>query len=115
MKYTHKFDPPFEHGGKTYEEMVFDFDSLDGTAMVNVEQEAKALGEGHLVAEFDKAYQYRLAAKAAGVSSDMILAMPLRDFNRITNRTRSFLIGLASLLQDKETEATEETVPPDEE
>jgi len=102
MIYKHKFNPPWEHGGTTYEEMEFDFGKLSGNDMLNLEEEILATTGRHLVPEFDKAYQYRFAAKAAGVSADTIAAMPATDFNRICNRSRSFLIGLDSFLQAKE-------------
>jgi hypothetical protein len=31
-----------------------------------------------------------MAAKAAGIGSDVLDAMPIKDFNRITNAARSF-------------------------
>ena len=34
----------------------------------------------------------KIAARAAGVGSDVIEAMPLNDFNRITSAARDFLL-----------------------
>lgn len=97
MIYKHKFDPPWEHEGKTYEEMEFNFDGLTGRDLLNIEEEMKGAGSSTIIPEFDKAYQYRVAARAAKIGSDVVEMMPARDFTRITNRSRSFLMQWDSL------------------
>lgn len=45
-----------------------------------------------LAPEVSRSFQAKMAAKAAGIGSDVLDAMPIKDFNRITNAARSFLI-----------------------
>lgn len=45
-----------------------------------------------LAPEISRSFQGKMAAKAAGIGSDVLEAMPLKDFNKITNAARSFLI-----------------------
>lgn len=97
--YTHTFKPAFEYEGETYEQIEFKIDALTGNDMLAVEKEMRGFGEDASFPEFSKSYQCRLAARAAkaggtDVGSDAILAMPANAFNRITNRVRSFLLGM---------------------
>ena len=91
--YTHKFKRPFEYCGKAYKEIIFDFESLAGRDMVAISTEMQNSGEILTTAEFSPGFQYRMAARAAGIGSDVLEAMPLSDFNRITSAARSFLIN----------------------
>lgn len=90
--YTHKFKTPFEYGGATYEELTFNFERLTGRDMVAIETEMQMNNEYALAPEISRSFQGKMAAKAAGIGSDVLEAMPLKDFNKITNAARSFLI-----------------------
>lgn len=90
--YTHKFKRPFTYEGKTYEEMTFNFERLTGRDMIAVETEMQMNNEYALAAEISQRAQAKIAARAAGVGSDVIEAMPLNDFNRITSAARDFLL-----------------------
>lgn len=90
--YTHKFKRPFAYEGKTYEEMTFNFERLTGRDMIAVETEMQMNNEYALAAEISQRAQAKIAARAAGVGSDVIEAMPLNDFNRITSAARDFLL-----------------------
>lgn len=92
--YTHKFQKPYTYEGKTYTELVFDFEELIGDDLVAIENEMTAVGEFALTPEISTAYLYRLAARAAGVGSDVIANLPIRDFGKIKNAARDFLISL---------------------
>lgn len=93
-KYVHKFQKPYIYENKTYEELVFDFEKLRGEDLVAIENEMTSLGEIALSPEISTAYLYRLAARAAGVGSDVILQLPAKEFGRIKNKARDFLISL---------------------
>ena len=90
--YTHVFKKPFEYEGKTYTELTFNFERLSGRDMVSIETEMQMNNEYALAPEISRSFQGKMAAKAAGFGSDVLEAMPLKDFNKITNAARSFLI-----------------------
>lgn len=90
--YTHVFKKPFEYEGQTYTELTFNFERLSGRDMVSIETEMQMANEYALAPEISRSFQGKMAAKAAGIGSDVLEAMPLKDFNKITNAARSFLI-----------------------
>lgn len=91
--YTHKFQKPYTYEDKTYTKLVFDFEKLIGDDLVAIENEMAAVGEFALSPEISTSFLYRLAARAAGVGSDVIVNMPIRDFGKIKNKSRDFLIS----------------------
>lgn len=90
--YTHTFARPFEYAGETYEKIVCNFERLTGRDMVSIETEMQMNNEYALAPEISRSFQAKMAAKAAGIGSDVMEAMPIKDFNRITNAARNFLI-----------------------
>ncbi len=90
--YTHVFKKPFKYEGKTYSELTFNFERLTGKDMVSIETEMQMNNEYALAPEISRSFQAKMAAKAAGIGSDVLEAMPIKDFNRITNAARGFLI-----------------------
>ena len=92
MDYTHTFKKPFEYAGETYTTLTFDFEKMTGRDMVSIETEMQMNNEYCLAPEVSRSFQAKMAAKAAGIGSDVLDAMPIKDFNRITNAARSFLI-----------------------
>ncbi len=91
--YVHEFTKPYIFEKKTYTRLVFDFEKLIGDDLVAIENEMAAVGEYALSPEISTSFLYRLAAKAAGVGSDVIAHMPIRDFGKIKNKSRDFLIS----------------------
>ena len=91
--YVHEFTKPYTFEEKTYTKLVFDFEKLIGDDLVAIENEMAAVGEYALSPEISTSVLYRLAAKAAGVGSDVIAHMPIRDFGKIKNKSRDFLIS----------------------
>ena len=79
--YVHKFQKPYTYEDKTYTELVFDFEKLIGDDLVAIENEMAT------------SFLYRLAARAAGVGSDVISSLPIRDFGKIKNKSRDFLVS----------------------
>lgn len=90
--YTHVFKKPFEYAGVTYTALTFDFERLTGRDMVSIETEMQMNNEYALAPEISRSFQAKMAAKAAGIGSDVMDALPIKDFNRITNAARGFLI-----------------------
>lgn len=90
-----EFEKPFKYEDKTFERMGFDYNKLTGQDLINIEKEMTDIGEYALSPEISPNYLARLAAKAGGVSVDVITALPLKEFNRIKNSARDFLAGVA--------------------
>ena len=91
--YSHKFAKPFEFEGQKYLTMDFHFGSLTGHDMIKVEQELQDEEIFVMASEVSKTFQCKLAARAAKIGSDVIMAMPIHDFNKITNEARNFLLS----------------------
>ena len=91
--YVHKFQKPYTYEDKTYTKLVFDFEKLIGDDLVAIENEMAAVGEFALSPEISTSFLYRLAARAAGVGSDVISSLPIRDFGKIKNKSRDFLVS----------------------
>lgn len=91
--YVHTFQRPFEYEGKQYQTLTFNFDSLTGRDMISIESEMQAMNEYAIAPEISRIFQEKMAARAAGLASDILEAMPLVEFNRITNAARDFLIS----------------------
>lgn len=90
--YTHIFKTPFVYAGTTYQEIIFHFERLNGRDMIAIENEMQMNGEYAIAAEASLCFQVKMAAKAAGIGNDVLEAMPLKEFTRITNAARSFLL-----------------------
>jgi len=91
--YTHTFKKPFEYGGKIYTDLSFNFEHLTGRDMVSIETEMQMNNEYALAPEISRSFQAKMAARAAGIGGDVMDGMPLKDFNKITNAARDFLIS----------------------
>ena len=91
--YIHKFKKPFTHEGKKYETLNFYFENLTGHDMIRIESEMQANNEYALDPLLSRNFQGKMAARASGVGSDVLEAMPLQEFNKITNVARNFLIN----------------------
>lgn len=92
--YVHVFTKPYVYEDKTYTKLVFDYEKMIGDDLVAVENEMAAVGEYALSPEISTSFLYRLAARAAGVASDVIVHLPIRDFGKIKNKSRDFLISM---------------------
>lgn len=94
-EYTHNLKTPFEYEGNVYETIDFDYGKLTGDDAVAIEQEIQDESGKfeYVVPVFSKDYQVRLAAHASGIAANVLRAMPLKEFNKITNSARSFLLS----------------------
>lgn len=90
--YVHKFKKPFEYEGKKYDTLNFYFERLTGDDVISVETEMQANNEYALDLLLSRNAQSKLASRASGVADNVIRAMPIREFNSITNAARNFLI-----------------------
>lgn len=87
-----KLSKKFDFEGKEYESLDLKLDELTGHDILSAEREATAVA-GRAVSDFSKTYQAAVAARAAGVPVDMIIALPAKDFVKITLEASSFLLG----------------------
>ena len=92
LNYTHVFKKPFEFEGKTYDQLTFNFEGLLGSDMIAVENEMAAVGEYVLSPEISTSFLQKMAGRAAGVGSVLIVHLPIRDFGKIKNKSRDFLV-----------------------
>lgn len=91
--YIHTFKKPFEYEGNKYTSINFYFGKLTGSDMLKIESEMQASNEYALDPLLSRNFLSKMAGKASGIPSDVLEAMPLRDFNQITNAARNFLIN----------------------
>lgn len=90
--YTHELQREFEHEGKKYKSIHFDWGKLTGNDGLAIENEMQALGTPVVIPSFSGGYLIRMAARASGVSADTLLALPIREYSRIRSEARSFLL-----------------------
>lgn len=94
LNYTHKFAKPTEIMGKKYTTITFYFEDLTGDDVEDVELELQQRNIVVLSAEVSSAFQSAIAAKAAKMASDEIRRLPLRDYMKIKNAARNFLVAV---------------------
>ena len=83
-----------QYDGETVTELHLDFDSLTGQDILNAERELNAGNKSVApVKEFDKGYLSIVAAKAAGVPTDMLSLLGAKDFTKVTVLTQNFLLN----------------------
>jgi hypothetical protein len=91
--YVHSFKKPFKYEGNTYTSITFRFDELQGKDMIAIENEMTGQNEIVFAPEISASFLCRMAARAGGIGSDVIEAMPISDFSKIKNAARNFLIS----------------------
>lgn len=93
--YTHTFKKPFTYEGKTYESLTFDFSNLTGEDAIAAQDELDRARKAAIVPAANIVYLSTIAARACTVplAVNVLRAMPLRDFNRITGKARAFLLS----------------------
>lgn len=91
-RYVHVFSKPFQWEGKTYGQLVFNFENLTGRDTLAIERELAAKHIYMVVRALNLDFQMRVAARAceSRIGIDMLEALPIRDFEKIMNRVRAF-------------------------
>lgn len=93
-----KLSKPITYNGVEYNELTFNFGKLTGADALNIEDELIAKGKPVFMNETANAqYLILLAARACEehIGSDAFKPMSIIDFNRIKNKARLFLLGVA--------------------
>ena len=83
---------PQTHEGADYTILNAEFDNLTGQDLIDATNEARARGDQSVIIELSKLYQAIVAAKAAKVPVDMVVAMGGKDFVAVTKAAQSFLL-----------------------
>lgn len=86
------FSKPLQWEGKEYKEIELKIDTLKGRDLIDIQTDMKVCGvpiASHM--EVDEAYLARLAAKAAGVETEIIEALDFKDFRRVINKTMGLM------------------------
>lgn len=92
--YTHELQSPIEYDGEKYESFHFDWGILTGKDGLAIENEMQALGTPVVIPSLSGGYLIRMAARAnkEKAPADALLALPIRDYNKIRSEARSFLL-----------------------
>ncbi len=103
--YTHTFKTPFTYQGTAIGELTFDWGKLTGADHLDIENELLMRGKTLVTPEFSSDFLWGMAVRACtkldenGVRvlrMDAARSMPLRDFQTICKRARSFLLRAGS-------------------
>lgn len=103
--YIHTFKKPFTHQGHTIESLTFNWDSLTGGDHCSIEAELLRRGITLVTPEFTSEFLCGMAVRACSarddkgiriLNADTMKAMPMRDFQSICKKARSFLLRAGS-------------------
>ena len=92
LNYTHTFKAPVEINGEKHKALTFYFEKLTGEDVEAIEEELQDKNKYVLTPEVSSVFQTMLAARAAGVGADEIRRLKIKDYMKIKNQARSFLI-----------------------
>lgn len=92
--FSYTLKTPKELDGKEYNELHFNFAQVTGAMFLRIHREMLSLGipMGDTAAE-SLEFVSKLAARCAGVSSDVIAGLDYADWNAIIARTQRFLVS----------------------
>ena len=93
---TVRLKKPLDYNGHTYEELHFDLENLTGKDSMEVEAELIQRKKGAvIVGALNNDYLMGIAAKACKepIGSDAFMALSLKDFNRVKDAVRNFLLA----------------------
>lgn len=98
-QYFHQLKTPIDYCGVVFESIKFDFEAMNGSDLLAVEEEMARKNKISVGVELSKANQYLLAVRGANqckeengfvMTSDLLEQLPMSDFNAICNATRRF-------------------------
>ena len=92
LNYTHTFKAPVEINGEKHKALTFYFEKLTGEDVEAIEEELQDQNKYVLTPEVSSVFQTMLAARAAGVGADEIRRLKIKEYMKIKNQARSFLI-----------------------
>ena len=89
---TIKLKNPVEFKGGTVSEIRLNFLGLTGLDMEIIDDQIGALGLRGLLPAYSRKYQRMLAARAADVPEELLLRLPLADYNAVVGAAQNFLL-----------------------
>lgn len=94
--YVHKFAEPFEYEGKKYPSLTFRFGNMKGKDVLAITQELRSRGIVLVTRNFEVDYQYRYAVQCCeeNIGNDLLLALPVKDFDAICQAVQRFLVSM---------------------
>lgn len=95
-KYTvlnYKLKEPITFEDKEYKELNLDFGKLTGNDAIAIEEEMEAMQIYAMAPETSRQYQIRMAARAGDFPYQLAEKLSFRDFTRLANAARNFLVG----------------------
>jgi hypothetical protein len=96
--YVHQFKKPWSYNGNEITSLTFDWTSLTGADHMEIENEMLMEGRTLITPEFSGDFLWGMARKACDmkIRPDAAKEMPMRDFQVITKKARSFLLKSGS-------------------
>lgn len=101
---------PLSHKGQSLDEIELKLEEMTGRDLLEVETQMNAEGK-FLVTDFSKAYQLRIAAKAARIPVEVLEGLSARDFTKVVSAVQLFLVGSDSPDPSFKQREAEETPP----
>ncbi len=88
-----KLKKTIEYKGTEYKELELDLDGLTGTQLIKAKNQlsTNTFTMDNITPQLSMEFQARVAAEAANVPYDVILALSAKDFVQVTNAVRDFL------------------------
>lgn len=93
-----KLKKPLTRDGKAVEELELRLEDLTGADVLSAEQEARMRGDASPNPLFSSQGRAILAARAAGIIVDDIIALSAPDFMLVTTEVGNFLFGWGYLV-----------------
>ena len=91
-----KLAKAIQHKGQAIEVLDMPLEDLTGNDLIEVEKQLMQSGEVPVVTDFNRVYLISIAARASHIPVEVLKFSSARDFTRITNEVRNFLILSAS-------------------
>ncbi|MGG4096206.1 phage tail assembly protein [Paenibacillus lautus] len=85
---------PITFDGEEIKSLTFDFESLGGNELMTCARQAQSMdpNEVPMMRALSINYQVVVAARAAGVTPDLIQALKAKDFTQVTQMASNFLV-----------------------
>lgn len=108
-----KLNKTYRISGKDINEIELDFDSLSGFDVVEAEKEYKKRNKGSSMKELEDGWYLTIAEKASKIKYGDFLKLNIKDYMKVVNEVRNFLLVSDSAettenLEKEEMEVAEE-------
>ena len=94
---------PVQYKDSQLDSLELDLDSLTGNDLIAIEDSLRASGSVNL---FSQSYFAAIAARSAHIPVEVLKALPVRDFMKVTSEVINFLGGTVS--EESEVENSDE-------